>query len=194
MADTQDVLVYDGVSWVSIRGPAGDAGPAGAAGPAGETGAAGPAGGQGIQGVAGPVGPAGPEGPTGPAGQQGIQGSAGLGINFKGEVATQADLPKPAVQGDSYIVQADDSFWVYDSATDAYVSGGSIQGPQGIAGPSGPGGVAGEQGPAGVAGESGPAGAQGPIGPDGAAGRNNEVYVQLTEPVPIAPGALWIVK
>jgi hypothetical protein len=109
-------------------------------------------------------------------------------------VATEADLPKPAAQGDSYIVQADDSFWVYDSVTDSYVSGGSIQGPQGIAGPAGSAGVAGEQGPAGVAGEQGPAGVAGPAGEVGPAGRNNEVYVQLTEPVPIAPGALWIVK
>jgi|688.fasta_scaffold76655_3 hypothetical protein len=194
MADTQDVLIFDGVSWVSIRGPQGDQGPAGVAGPAGEIGPAGPAGADGPAGIQGIQGEAGPAGEAGPQGIQGIQGSAGLGINFKGEVPTEADLPAGATQGDSYIVQADDSFWVYDAVAAKYVSGGSIQGPQGVQGEAGPAGVKGDQGIQGVAGEAGPAGSQGVAGPTGADGRNNEVYVQLSQPTPIAAGAMWIVK
>ena len=194
MADTQDVLVFDGVAWVSIRGPQGDQGPAGAKGDAGVEGPAGPAGADGTAGVQGIQGEPGPAGEAGPTGQQGIQGPAGLGINFRGEVPTEADLPAGAAQGDSYIVQADDSFWVYDATAAKYVSGGSIQGPQGIAGEAGPAGVKGDQGIQGVQGEAGPAGAKGDAGPAGADGRNSEVYVQLAQPTPIAPGAMWIVR
>ena len=96
------------------------------------------AGADGVQGVQGEQGLAGPEGPQG---QQGVQGAAGLGITFKGQVATEADLPAGAAQGDAYIVQADDSFWVWDGASGSWVNGGSIQGPQGIDGPQGPQGL-----------------------------------------------------
>ena len=41
-------------------------------------------------------------------------------------------------QGDCYIVQADDSFWMWDGT--AWVSGGSIQGPKGDTGLTGPAG------------------------------------------------------
>jgi hypothetical protein len=193
MADVQDVLVFDGTAWVSIRGPQGEVGPAGPAGADGIQGPAGEQGIQGIQGVQGEQGPIGPQGEAGPQGIQGIQGPAGIGINFKGEVPTEADLPATAAQGDSYIVQADDSFWVYDE-TSGWVSGGSIQGPQGIQGIQGPAGPAGEQGIQGVQGEQGLQGIQGDAGPAGLDGRNNEVYVQLTEPTPIAAGAMWIVR
>jgi hypothetical protein len=118
-----------------------------------------------------------------------------LGINFKGEVPTEADLPASATQGDSYIVQADDSFWVYDE-TSGWVSGGSIQGPQGIQGPAGPQGIQGEQGIQGVAGAQGPAGPAGPAGADGADGvdgMNAECYHQVEEPTAIREGAIWIV-
>ena len=62
---------------------------------------------------------------------------------LKGQVPTEADLPTSAAQGDSYIVQADDSFWVFDADTTAWVNGGSIQGPQGIEGAQGLAGVRG---------------------------------------------------
>ena len=88
-------------------------------------------------------GPQGDQGADGLQGQQGIQGAPGLGITFKGQVPTEADLPTSAAQGDSYIVQADDSFWVFDADTTAWVNGGSIQGPQGIEGAQGLAGVRG---------------------------------------------------
>jgi hypothetical protein len=115
----------------------------------------------------GPEGPAGVAGPAGPTGPQGIQGPAGIGINFKGQVATVANLPANAAQGDAYLVQADDSLRVWDTGTNSWVNGGSIQGPQGPAGVAGPAGATGAQGPAGP---QGPQGIQGPAGADGAIG------------------------
>jgi hypothetical protein len=112
----------------------------------------------GAQGVQGEQGLAGPEGPQG---QQGIQGAPGLGITFRGQVPTTADLPVDAAQGDAWIVQADDSFQVWDASSSSWVNGGSIQGPQGIQGAPGPQGLQGEVGPQGIQGIDGPAGIQG---------------------------------
>jgi hypothetical protein len=101
---------------------------------------------------------------------QGPQGPAGLGITFKGSVASVAALPAGAAQGDAYLVQADDSLRVWDSGSNSWVNGGSIQGPQGPAGVAGPAGAAGPQGgtgPQGPAGVQGPAGAAGQMGPRG---------------------------
>ena len=151
----------------SIRGPAGPAGPQGSPGVPGNQGPAGPQGPQGPAGLQGPEGPAGPSGPAGPAGAQGIQGPAGIGINFKGSVAAIANLPANAAKGDAYLVQADDSLRVWDSGSNSWVNGGSIQGPQGPAGVAGPAGATGPQGPAGP---QGPQGIQGPAGADGLLG------------------------
>ena len=174
-----------------LTGPAGPAGPQGATGPEGpqgpqgDIGPQGPAGATGSQGLQGPQGiqgDIGPQGPAGATGPQGIQGPAGTGINFIGAVATQTDLDNleaTASQGDAYILQTDDSFQVFSSATGEFESGGSIQGPQGVqglqgpqgpAGPQGATGPAGAQGPQGATGPTGPAGAQGDIGPTGAQG------------------------
>ena len=127
----------------SLKGPQGIEGSQGIAGPAG------PAGADGLQGIQGEQGIAGPEGPQG---IQGIEGAAGTGINFRGQVSTAAELPAGAEQGDAYIVQADDSLQVWDATSSSWVSGGSIQGPQGIAGAQGSQGI---DGPAGSAGERG---------------------------------------
>jgi hypothetical protein len=183
------------------QGPAGVAGPQGPAGPAGADsivpgpeGPAGPEGPQGPQGpagadsvVPGPAGAAGPEGPQGIPGPQGLagalgpqgiagpQGPAGSGVTMKGSVATSAALPSSGnQQGDAFIVQADDSLWLWDGAK--WVSGGSIQGPQGQQGIQGVPGAQGDQGVQGIQGVIGPqgvkgdTGAQGPSGADGAAG------------------------
>lgn len=174
-----------------IVGPKGDPGPTGATGPQGPegppsttpgppgpTGPQGPQGVQGAPGVAGPTGPQGPpgiqgpEGPQGDQGQQGIQGpsgpqgATGTGITMRGSVATSGDLPVSGnTQGDAYIVQADDSLWIWDGTK--WVSGGSIQGPPGSQGPQG---VQGPKGDTGATGAQGPQGIQGPIGPTGATG------------------------
>jgi hypothetical protein len=165
-------------------GPAGPPGPTGATGPqgaTGATGATGPAGPQGVkgdtgaQGATGATGPqgatgaTGPVGPVGPQGPQGPQGAAGSGITMKGSVPTSADLPASGnAQGDAYLVQADDSLWIWDASK--WVSGGSIQGPPGIQGPAGPTGPTGPQGPKGDTGATGATGAQGPQGLTGATG------------------------
>jgi len=136
----------------------------------------------------GPIGPAGPSGPAGPTGSQGIQGPAGIGINFKGQVATVANLPANATKGDAYLVQADDSLRVWDSSTNSWVNGGSIQGPQGPAGVAGPTGAAGSQGPAGP---QGPQGIQGPAGADGLIGpRGRGWFTGTGAPPPTIPGAV----
>ena len=127
--------------------------------------------------LVGPVGPKGPigpqgvkgdqgtDGPQGEQGIQGIQGIPGLGITFKGQVPTEADLPAGAAHGDAYIVQADDSFWVYDGTASAWVNGGSIQGPQGIQGEQGIQGIQGKTGVDGIQGIQGETGASGADGP-----------------------------
>ena len=172
----------------SIRGPEGPAGPQGSPGVQGPQGPAGPQGPQGPAGLQGTQGPAGPSGPAGPTGPQGIQGPAGIGINFKGQVATLAALPANAAQGDAYLVQADDSLRVWDSSTNSWVNGGSIQGPQGPAGVAGPTGAAGSQGPAGP---QGPQGIQGPAGADGAIGpRGTGWFTGTGAPPATIPGAV----
>lgn len=145
----------------SLKGPTGADG---IQGPAGIQGLPGADGATGAQGVQGETGPQGEPGVAGEQGIQGIQGAAGTGINFRGQVATVADLPTGAAQGDAYIVQADDSLRVWDDTTKAWVDGGSIQGPQGIAGEQGIQGAQGEVGPAGAQGVEGPAGVQGSRG------------------------------
>jgi len=168
-------------------GPQGVAGPAGPQGAKGDTGATGSTGPQGVPGPTGPkgdtgsqgpqgsVGPQGPQGPQGPVGPQGPQGATGSGITMKGSVPTYQDLPMAGnAQGDAYIVQADDSLWMWDGGK--WVSGGSIQGPpgptgpQGVPGPQGQVGPQGTQGPTGATGATGPQGDTGPTGPQGPLG------------------------
>jgi hypothetical protein len=97
---------------------------------------------------------------------------------MKGSVATSGNLPASGNhQGDAYIVQSDDSLWIWDGTQ--WVSGGSIQGPPGATGSTGaqgPAGATGAQGPQGTTGAQGPkgdpgtAGATGPQGPQGTTG------------------------
>ena len=178
------------------QGPPGQNGSAGATGPAGAngaTGAQGPPGNQGVQGVKGDTGTPGSQGPKGDTGNQGPQGiqgtqgnvgpqgAAGSGVTMKGSVATSGNLPPSGnTQGDAYIVQSDDSLWLWNGST--WISGGSIQGPPGATGatgsqgPTGATGNTGSQGPQGNPGTQGPQGIQGNTGNTGAPG---------------APGALW---
>ena len=177
-----------------LQGVQGDVGPQGVQGPQGVTGSTGATGGpgdQGIQGVQGPKGDQGVKGDTGSQGPQGIQGQTGTGVTMKGSVATQANLPPTGnVQGDAYIVQADDSMWLWDGTK--WVSGGSIQGPQGAQGPQG---NVGPQGLQGVKGDQGIQGTQGPIGLTGSQGPQGDTGSQgiqgptgNTGPVSTTPG------
>jgi hypothetical protein len=111
-------------------------------------------------------------------GIQGEQGAPGLGITYKGTVATVDELPATAAQGDLYVVETPTpaSSWIWDATDAAFVEGGPVQGPQGIAGeqgvagPAGPAGADGVAGAQGVAGQDGAVGPAGPKGDTGAAG------------------------
>jgi hypothetical protein len=135
---------------MGLQGLQGDIGPKGDLGNTGPQGEVGPAGPQGEQGL---TGPAGPKGDVGPKGDQGDQGIPGLGITFKGRVATVGDLPATATQGDMYIIDSTGDAWVWDDGAAAFENAGPIVGPTG------------PQGEAGAEGAVGPEGPQGPAGP-----------------------------
>jgi len=161
----------------TVPGPQGPQGATGATGATGAQGPQGVKGDQGVQGTQGPKGDQGVAGPQGVQGPEGPQGEAGTGITMRGSVPTSGDLPSNPIeniQGDAYIVEEDDSLWIWDGT--AWVSGGSIQGPpgpqgpQGTVGPQGPEGPEGDQGIQGVQGPEGEQGIEGPIGPVGPQG------------------------
>ena len=105
-------------------------------------------------------------------------------------MATAGELPSSGnTQGDAYLVQADDSLHVWDSSS--WISGGSIQGPQGIEGPQGtagadstvpgpvgPQGATGVEGPQGLPGQAGDQGFPGPQGPVGLQGVTGDQGIQ----------------
>jgi hypothetical protein len=164
--DDGHVWVWNGQEWVDggpIRGPGGLPGEDGAEGPRGEQGPEGPRGAQGLEGPRGPAGQQGPQGVRGPRGPQGIQGPAGVGVNIKGSVPTESDLPTTGNEvSDAWIVTSTGHLWVWDGTH--WVDAGEIVGPPGPPGPQGP------LGPVGPVGPVGPQGSQGPEGPIGATG------------------------
>lgn len=144
----------------------------------------GPQGVQGIQGTQGPQGATGPQGPSGPTGATGAQGPKGEkgndGASFTvlGLIATYELLiaAYPTGQaGDAWAVgtPANNVIYNWDTAQNAWVNLGSLQGPagpQGETGPVGPQGATGPQGPEGPQGIQGPQGLQGIQGPQGEQG------------------------
>lgn len=109
-------------------------GPQGCPGPPGERG---PEGDPGPRGERGPTGPRGLQGPRGP------QGAVGPGINIKGEVPTENDLPMTGnAPGDAYIVVETGHLWVWHG--NGFTNAGHIvgpEGPPGMQGPEGPPGL-----------------------------------------------------
>ena len=128
-------------------------------GPAGPRGLAGAAGAQGPQGATGAQGAQGAQGPAGPQGSQGAKGDPGAGVHVTGSVATAADLPATAAEGDAYIALDTGHLHVWDGGS--FVDTGPVRGPQGDKGDKGD---TGEQGPVGPKGDQG---VQGPAGADG---------------------------
>jgi hypothetical protein len=125
--------------------------------------------------VQGPHGPQGSEGPPGPAGSQGPagpEGPPGIGINLRGSVDDEDDLPEHGNEhGDAYVVERTGHVWVWDG--ERWIDAGQIRGPQGppgLEGPQGPRGYEGERGPAGQQGERGERGEPGPQGEPGPEG------------------------
>ena len=163
-------------------GPAGPAGPKGDPGPAGE---------------AGPAGPRGEPGPAGPQGPQGLQGEPGAdGTSFKVlgryDTLTELEAAHPTgTEGDAYAVGSAESnvIYLWDTDKKAWVSVGSLQGPQGEPGPAGPAGERGPQGIQGPAGEQGPQGIQGPAGKTGPAGEPGPAGPQGIQGPQGEPGA-----
>lgn len=165
---------------ISLKGEKGETGPKGDKGDTGEKGATGERGPQGLQGerglqgvqgekgeqgIQGPIGPKGekgdqgergPQGPQGQIGPQGPKGDTGSGLNIKGELDSESQLPQEGVSGDAWLIAGNLYVYVGENgnveSNPKWSNVGSIQGP---AGPTGPKGEQGEPGPKGDPGEKG---------------------------------------
>lgn len=187
---------------ISLKGEKGETGPKGDKGDTGEKGATGERGPQGLQGerglqgvqgekgeqgIQGPVGPKGEQGeqgiqgiqgPQGEPGPQGPKGDTGSGLNIKGELDSESQLPQEGVSGDAWLISG--NLYVYVGENGNVVSNPkwsnvcSIQGPAGPTGPKGEQGEQGEQGEPGPKGEPGANGAPGVQGPKGDPGEKGE--------------------
>ena len=184
---------------ISLKGEKGETGPKGDKGDTGEKGATGERGPQGLQGerglqgvqgeqgepgIQGPIGPKGekgdqgergPQGPQGQIGPQGPKGDTGSGLNIKGELDSESQLPQEGVSGDAWLIAG--NLYVFAGENGNVESNpkwsnvGSIQGP---AGPTGPKGEQGEPGPKGEPGADGAPGIQGPKGDPGEKGEKGD--------------------
>lgn len=187
---------------ISLKGEKGETGPKGDKGDTGEKGATGERGPQGLQGerglqgvqgeqgepgIQGPVGPKGekgdqgergPQGPQGQIGPQGPKGDTGSGLNIKGELDSESQLPQEGVSGDAWLITGNLYVYVGENgnveSNPKWSNVGSIQGPAGPQGPVGPKGEQGEPGPKGEPGADGIPGAQGPKGDPGEKGEKGD--------------------
>ena len=135
----------------------------------GETGPKGEQGEQGIQGIQGPQGEPGPQGP---------KGDTGSGLNIKGELDSESQLPQEGVSGDAWLIAGNLYVYVGENgnveSNPKWSNVGSIQGPAGPQGPVGPKGEQGEPGPKGEPGANGAPGIQGPKGDPGEKGEKGD--------------------
>ena len=160
------------------KGATGDTGEKGATGERGPQGLQGERGLQGVQGEKGEQGIQGIQGPQGEPGPQGPKGDTGSGLNIKGELDSESQLPQEGVSGDAWLISG--NLYVYVGENGNVVSNpkwsnvGSIQGPAGPTGPKGEQGEQGEQGEPGPKGEPGANGAPGVQGPKGDPGEKGE--------------------
>lgn len=187
---------------ISLKGEKGETGPKGDKGNTGEKGATGERGPQGLQGerglqgvqgekgepgIQGPVGPKGEQGeqgiqgiqgPQGEPGPQGPKGDTGSGLNIKGELDSESQLPQEGVSGDAWLISGNLYVYVGENgdveSNPKWNNVGSIQGPAGPQGPVGPKGEQGEPGPKGEPGADGAPGAQGPKGDPGEKGEKGD--------------------
>lgn len=187
---------------ISLKGEKGETGPKGDKGDTGEKGATGERGPQGLQGerglqgvqgeqgepgIQGPVGPKGekgdqgeqgPQGPKGETGPQGPKGDTGSGLNIKGELDSESQLPQEGVSGDAWLISGNLYVYVGENgnveSNPKWSNVGSIQGPAGPQGPVGPKGEQGEPGPKGEPGANGAPGEQGPKGDPGEKGEKGD--------------------
>jgi hypothetical protein len=163
---------------ISLKGDKGDTGEKGATGERGPQGLQGERGLQGVQGEKGEQGIQGIQGPQGEPGPQGPKGDTGSGLNIKGELDSESQLPQEGVSGDAWLISG--NLYVYVGENGNVVSNpkwsnvGSIQGPAGPQGPVGSKGEQGEPGPKGEPGADGAPGAQGPKGDPGEKGEKGD--------------------
>lgn len=187
---------------ISLKGEKGETGPKGDKGNTGEKGATGERGPQGLQGerglqgvqgekgeqgIQGPVGPKGEQGeqgiqgiqgPQGEPGPQGPKGDTGSGLNIKGELDSESQLPQEGVSGDAWLIAGNLYVFMGENgnveSNPKWSNVGSIQGPAGPQGPVGPKGEQGEPGPKGEPGADGAPGIQGPKGDPGQKGEKGD--------------------
>lgn len=172
---------------ISLKGEKGETGPKGDKGDTGEKGATGERGPQGLQGERGLQGVQGEKGEQGIQGPVGPKGDTGSGLNLKGELDSESQLPQEGVSGDAWLISG--NLYVYVGENGNVVSNpkwsniGSIQGPAGPQGPVGPKGEQGEPGADGAPGAQGPKGDPGQKGEKGDPGSDASVTKQNVEAV-----------
>lgn len=144
----------------------------------GEKGETGPKGDKGNTGEKGDTGERGPQGPQGQIGPQGPKGDTGSGLNIKGELDSESQLPQEGVSGDAWLISGNLYVYVGENgnveSNPKWSNVGSIQGPAGPQGPVGPKGEQGEPGPKGEPGADGAPGIQGPKGDPGEKGEKGD--------------------
>lgn len=132
----------------------------------------------GPKGDKGDTGERGPQGPQGQIGPQGPKGDTGSGLNIKGELDSESQLPQEGVSGDAWLISGNLYVYVGENgnveSNPKWSNVGSIQGPAGPQGPVGPKGEQGEPGPKGEPGADGAPGAQGPKGNPGEKGEKGD--------------------
>lgn len=123
---------------------------------------------KGEKGETGPKGDKGDTGEKGATGERGPKGDTGSGLNIKGELDSESQLPQEGVSGDAWLIAGNLYVFVGENgnveSNPKWSNVGSIQGP---AGPTGPKGEQGEPGPKGEPGADGAPGIQGPKGDPG---------------------------
>ena len=114
----------------------------------------------------------------GEKGETGPKGDTGSGLNIKGELDSESQLPQEGVSGDAWLITGNLYVYVGENgnveSNPKWSNVGSIQGPAGPQGPVGPKGEQGEPGPKGEPGADGTPGAQGPKGDPGEKGEKGD--------------------
>lgn len=130
---------------------------------------------KGEKGETGPKGDKGDTGEKGATGEKGPKGDTGSGLNIKGELDSESQLPQEGVSGDAWLISG--NLYVYVGENGNVVSNpkwSNVGGIQGPAGPTGPKGEQGEPGPKGEPGANGAPGVQGPKGDPGEKGEKGD--------------------
>ena len=91
-----------------------------------------------------------PKGVKGDKGDTGEKGDTGAGLNIKGELDSESELPQEGVSGDAYLISGNLYVYVGENgnveANPKWSNVGNIQGPKGDVGPEGPKGDKGDPG------------------------------------------------